>query len=304
MKQDILLSDLQEVIWREALCCYDETYAYNLLTFLPKDYENRTPQSVFRSRPKVAELENVLYQVYKISPSPIAKEIWAQPLENLKQSKNAPKSSQRLVNQLSSHSWVERFIARHTIVYLGGETILPLIASLSHQSEGLPETVHWLLENIAIETSKELSKHSSRLLCPYCIVRCDKNKIKLTWNRSLFFYGCQVCYQSRKFIERPYPIIAVLDKQTNSRQIQTAQNNLLCVNWFQRKTLFEFDRVEIIEATDAEVELFAIQVGNDTDKIRKSRYENMVCTVHSKCNLSKNTMRILNSMFGSVELRG
>ena len=76
------------------------------------------------------------------------------------------------------------------------------------------------------------------------------------------------------------------------------------MNWFQRKTLFEFDRVEIIEATDAEVELFAIQVGNDTDKIRKSRYENMVCTVHSKCNLSKNTMRILNSMFGSVELRG
>lgn len=301
MKQDHLLSKFQEVIWREALYCYDEAYAYKLLTFLPDDYENKTPQSVFRNRPKIFELENALYQLNKISPSSLAQETWTKPLHNLSQSKNNPISIEKLIAQLNSSNWVKRFIARHTLVYLGGEAIRPLLGRLSDQSEEWPETIAWLLENIAIETSKELPKQASHILCPNCVVMCGKNKVKLTWKQSLTFYGCQICYQSRKFIERPEQIVAVLDADMELQQKQNGKGEGLWVNWLTRKTLFEFDRVEIIKATDEEVELFAIQVGNDKDRHRKSKYKKMTCTVDTECILLENTLRILGKIFGRIE---
>ena len=67
--------------------------------------------------------------------------------------------------------------------------------------------------------------------------------------------------------------------------------------------MFDFDRVEIVQATNEEVERFVMRVGNDTDSFRKPRYEEMRCIVDSECQLSKNTFRILEHMFGRVEQR-
>jgi hypothetical protein len=57
-----------------------------------------------------------------------------------------------------------------------------------------------------------------------------------------------------------------------------------------------------VQATDEEVERFAVQVGNDTDAIRKPRYKKMRCTVSADCQLSANTMRILKRIFGSIQV--
>ena len=94
---------------------------------------------------------------------------------------------------------------------------------------------------------------------------CGKNKVKLTRNQSISFYGCQVCYQSRKFMERPTQII--------------------------------------VEATDEEVELFAVQVGNELNRNPRSQYKKMKCTVQPTCRLMENTLRILDKIFGGVEWR-
>ena len=72
-------------------------------------------------------------------------------------------------------------------------------------------------------------------------------------------------------------------------------------NWLKYKTLFDFDMVEIINATDEDVERFVVQVGNDTDQTRKKRYKNMDCIVGLNCNLSENTIRILQRTFGQVK---
>jgi len=48
------------------------------------------------------------------------------------------------------------------------------------------------------------------------------------------------------------------------------------------------------------VERFAVQVGNDTDPFRRPRYRQMRCVVKPECNLSENTLRILDSVFGQV----
>ncbi len=94
--------------------------------------------------------------------------------------------------------------------------------------------------------------------------------------------------------------MAVLDSQDEAELIKE-QNNLR-VNWLQRRALFDFNRVEIIQATDEEVERFAVQVGNDTDEWRKPRYEQMTCVVSARCQLSENTLRILERMFGEVKV--
>ena len=78
------------------------------------------------------------------------------------------------------------------------------------------------------------------------------------------------------------------------------QNSVLRVNWLSRRALFDFDEVEIIQATDEEVERFAVQVGNDTDPLRRSRYKWMRCVVRPPCRLSENTLRILGSIFAEV----
>jgi hypothetical protein len=76
------------------------------------------------------------------------------------------------------------------------------------------------------------------------------------------------------------------------------------VNWLTHRKLFDFDEVEIAQTTDEDVERFAVQVGNDTDPKRKPRYQKMRCVVSSECQLSENTMRILERMFGTVAVRG
>jgi hypothetical protein len=73
------------------------------------------------------------------------------------------------------------------------------------------------------------------------------------------------------------------------------------VNWSAKRRLFDFDRVEIIQTTDEDVERFAMQVGNDTDPVRQSRYAQMQCHIAPDCQLSENSLRVLQSFFGEVE---
>jgi hypothetical protein len=84
---------------------------------------------------------------------------------------------------------------------------------------------------------------------------------------------------------------------------QVNQGEILRVNWLIRRTLFDFDEVEIVRANDEDIERFAVQVGNDTDIIRQPSYKEMRCVISSNCELSENTKRILQHMFGQVKVK-
>jgi hypothetical protein len=70
------------------------------------------------------------------------------------------------------------------------------------------------------------------------------------------------------------------------------QDGLLQVNWLARQALFDFDQIEIIRATDEDVERFTVQAGNDTDAFRRPGYALMRCLIAPDCRLSENTLRI------------
>jgi hypothetical protein len=71
----------------------------------------------------------------------------------------------------------------------------------------------------------------------------------------------------------------------------------LWVNWLKRQKLFDFDQVEIVQATDKEVQTFAVQVANDTDTFRQRRYGKVPCVISPECRLSEATLRILKKHF-------
>ena len=153
-----------------------------------------------------------------------------------------------------------------------------------------------LLRAIARNTTARIGDRASQLVCSSCLARYKAYKVLLESLEYLTYYGCRICGQSLKFFDCPDEIVAVLDSRMNTERVQ--QEGILRVNWLARRALFDFDEVEIVQATDEDVERFAVQVGNDTDEFRQPRYKEMSCTIGPDCRLSENTLRILKSTFG------
>lgn len=182
------------------------------------------------------------------------------------------------------------------IISLGGKAVTPLKRITEINTTLKPIALH-LLHDIGQDTTAKFWYQSSKIICPQCLVRFAKHQIKLSSNKSIEYYGCRICKQSREFLDVEKHMIATLDKNMTAEYAQ--RNDNLHINWLNRRALnFEFDEVEIVKATDEDVERFAVQIGNDT--INQPRYKQMECMVSSECELSDNTMRILQHLFGQV----
>lgn len=182
------------------------------------------------------------------------------------------------------------------IVALGGE-VIPILqnvaATASHPAWPVAAQ---LLKEVAAATLLLRSKISV-LICRSCLVHYTVHELNIPHVNRFAFYGCRVCGQSRRFYEVEQ-VVAVLDQQMAAQP--TLQAQTLRVNWLACRSLFDFDRVEIIAASDEEVERFAVQVGNDTDPARQSGYKTMTCLVAEGCDLSSNTIRVLQQILGQV----
>lgn len=200
------------------------------------------------------------------------------------------------------------------IILLGGEavsTLLPVAAD----KEGLLQKVvrqpnqeknhplraiaGQLLQEIAQRTATRLAPRADQLLCTRCLVHCSEHQVAMTSVNNLVYYGCRLCHQSNTFftVNR---VVAILDQQMPAQPAQHADT--LRVNWLTHRAMFDFDSVEIVRATDEDIERFAVQAGNDTDPLRQSGYKKMGCRVSAACGLSPNSLRILQRTFGQVEV--
>ena len=137
------------------------------------------------------------------------------------------------------------------------------------------------------------------MLCPECLTYCGPRRVRQS-GLCVTYYGCRTCGQSRQFLHCPQGVIAVLGT-ASSVSTKNQHDGLLRINWLTRRTLFDFEQVEIIQATDEDVARFSVQVGNDTDPVRQPHYAQMQCFVAPQCQLSENSLRVLEIMFGQVE---
>lgn len=181
----------------------------------------------------------------------------------------------------------------------GGETIL----AIQVQGQKLNPLARQLIHNISEETTQRLGNRAAFMLCSKCLFRSRPYKVdllELLDFEVIIYHGCRNCRQSWNFIECQ-KVIAILDNTLETEQF--LQGGVLQVNWSVRRHLFDFDSIEIVSATDEEIERFAVQIGNNTDPVQKSTYRKMICTVASACNLSKHSQRILARLFGNIEHR-
>ena len=186
------------------------------------------------------------------------------------------------------------------VVELGGE-IAPVLQSIVDKKFILRPIAGQLLFDIGQDTEKRLKRRLSQWWCPDCLVHCGEHQTQVHWLDSFYYYGCRACHQSRRLVElADQRVIAVLDSTLSVEEFQL--DSMIRVNWLIRRRLFDFDEVEILQATDEDVEHFAVQVGNDNDPVRQPLYKQMRCVVSPVCRLSENTLRILRWIFGKVKV--
>ena len=181
------------------------------------------------------------------------------------------------------------------VVGLGSEAMVGL-HNLAGSDHPLRFVARQLRQDIAKLTEAHLSHRVDRLFCPNCLVRCGKHKLSFGLWSSLSYYGCRACQQSRSFLEGR--LVAVLD--SNMTAELTVTDKVIRVNWLQKRTLGDFEEIWIIQASDEDVERFAMQIGNDTDTVRKSRYKQIFYTIAPSCPLSENSLRVLDRILGQT----
>jgi hypothetical protein len=188
-----------------------------------------------------------------------------------------------------------------SVIKMGGE-VVPILHPISRKYHMLQHVAGQLIFDIGKDTEQRLKGQETQLLCPHCLVHCGAHQRKVRWIGDITYYGCRACGQSQNFVPSDnYRLVVVLD--TGLTAEQTNHNETIRVNWIKSRKLFDFEEVEIVRATDEDVERFAVQVGNDTDPFRSSHYEQMCCTISSDCVLSENTIRILHRTFGQVKVK-
>jgi hypothetical protein len=186
------------------------------------------------------------------------------------------------------------------VVDMGGE-VVPILHPISKKYHILQHVAGQLIFDIGRDTEKRLKGQETQLLCPHCLVHCGAHQRKVGWIGDVTYYGCRTCGQSRNFVpSENYHLVVLLDSELTAEQIN--YNETIRINWIKYRKLFDFEEVEIVRATDEDAERFAVQVGNDTDPFRSTRYKQMCCTISADCGLSENTIRILRQMFGQVEV--
>lgn len=198
------------------------------------------------------------------------------------------------------------------VVALGGE-VGPILQPITLGKEyvlqplpQLPQDKDHPLRAVAIELLRDigrqtahLSRQLDQLVCQYCLLRFTRHTVDIPEWDKITYYGCRGCHQSREFY-LTNQVAAVLDAPMTAKFDD--QNQTLRVNWLTRRIAFDFDSVEIIDATDEDIERLVVQIGNDTDSIRQPRYKDMPCVVSSQCQLSPNSLRVLQRTFGHVDV--
>ena len=290
------MDNWRQILWAEWSLCDDKDYARRLYEGCGP-FDTPGPSILFSERPTIPEIELALYAACAARPG--AKYIWEKRLHRIEQEKRKNTPVEKLIGNLTDHHWFARMAARHALVYRGGETVIHLETLAITAADGLRDTITRLLQSIGMETTTRLAPTLEVWLCPMCLLRCGAHHIDRSWQPDWTYYGCRFCRRSRDLLRVPGEVIARLDRQWWEPYLQDGET--VISNWFgYQPTLFDFDAVEIIQASDEDVERFAMLVGNDTDSLRQPRYKGMSCVIDPACQLSKNSERILRSTFGQV----
>jgi len=159
----------------------------------------------------------------------------------------------------------------------------------------------------------------SWLLCPECFTRFDtitivnneiprrdfggRNKEQdetyyyIQIYEHIKVFCCRSCRKYNALLNIKH-VVCVLDNDESIEHI--LEDGILSVNGLQRDNLFDFDRVEIRDANEEQIEGFLLQLKNDNDIFRKYRYDKMNCIIKRDKPLSDSIKDSLRKTFHKV----
>ncbi len=301
--------------------CYYGVYRHHLLILEPFQAKLVNEKSYFRTRIRIAmdrvanssdryaELPSAEKAMNMLTPDSPQYILRKAPFQSL----NADTIKQK-VYLCYEQGYIERSgqsVKRHadlivdmadaySALALSGGKAVPFLQEMI-ENEDNKSIAAELIKDISRKTTARLKDRLSTVLCAFCHTRCKQYKTLSDSFELLPYYGCRICRQSCKILKGITQVVAILDNRNEDKHFE--QDGTLRVNWLKHRSSFDFDEVEIIRATDEDVERFAVQVGNDNDLMRRPLYKKMRCTVASDCKLSENTLRVLRNMFGKPKIR-
>ncbi len=162
------------------------------------------------------------------------------------------------------------------------------------------------MAHVASESAAQYASCYPSTFCPECLERFEACRARVSRSESVAYYACPVCRRTQGGITHRGRLVAVLDAEAGPETC--VRDGELRANWlararardFQGTELFDFDRVEVVHATDEDVHHLLVDVANDTDEKRRKRYREMECTV--LCRLQPNTLLALGKVFGKVRV--
>jgi len=143
---------------------------------------------------------------------------------------------------------------------------------------------------------QQMKPNQSPPFCRECRTRFERRQLKTDQGKAHYF-ACRLCGKASAGIVGISRVVCVLER---GQPAQLASGDTLHVGWTHASGCFDFDAVEIHAASDDDVERFCVQVGNDVDAFRRSRYKKIPCAISLDCHLSDNTIRILKHTLGRV----
>ena len=185
------------------------------------------------------------------------------------------------------------------LLALSGESIPFLLQGLASYPK-FSRLALQLLQDIVSETEERLARNKTGLLCRQCFWRAESYPLAVPGrieSLGLTYHRCRLCRQSGKLDEYRH-LICVLDETMSLPY--TVKEGICRVNWLIHHRQFDFEGVELTQASEIEVEKFAIQIANNTEPQQKSTYWRMTCQIGPECPLSPNTMILLRRLFGKV----
>lgn len=169
-----------------------------------------------------------------------------------------------------------------------------LLTALSGKDKKVQSSARSALEAI----SESAAPRVRLFLCRSCMTRFDSRPTDKRLLRKGRYYACRTCGKAVNAVPDIRTAVAVLDSEWGKDE--TREKDQIRVNWLNYRKLFDFDRVEIVSASDEDVQRLCVQVGNDTDEFRRKKYKQVTVTVSPACRIEENTLRILKSMFAEV----
>ena len=195
------------------------------------------------------------------------------------------------VSRHTDHAEAEvRATVRDALNRVGPQAVEGLRQRMAHEDENSRVAASRALEVVC----RMMRPLQPGLLCEWCLTRYRESAHSVE-DLAARLLVCRSCGRASPHLRGVNEVVAVLD---HSAERLTFSRGVVRGNWFEQGKLFDFDSVEIVDATDYEVERLCIEVGNDTDAERRRRCTGVPCVIGPECELEPSTIRILDQTFG------